>query len=149
MIQPCLPQIDWSAGFARHWNGGSAGRTHLFNALSFLFPQGERFFIDQARMLAEHIGYTDPALKAFIAQEAAHAQQHSRYNEVLERQGYANVSAELALFLERGAYRVFSPLTRLAAVCVYEHYTAAVGGVVVRPAEARGTAAGEVGLHWG
>src|SRR5437763_7416767 len=149
MIQPRLPQIDWGAGFARHWNGGSAGRTHLFNALSFLFPQGERFFIDQARMLAEHIGYTDPALKAFIAQEAAHAQQHSRYNEVLERQGYANVSAELALFLERRAYRVFSPLTRLAAVCAYEHYTAALGDYVLRHPEALEKAPAELELLWG
>lgn len=44
-----VPIVDWSQGFDRHWNGGNAAATHAFNTLSFLFPQGERFFIEVAR----------------------------------------------------------------------------------------------------
>lgn len=149
MIQPRVPELDWQRGFARHWNGGSAVRTHIFNALSFLFPQGERFFIEQARAVAEGINASGVELRAFIAQEAIHARQHAQYNAVLEAQGYANVSAELAQFFEHRAYRLFSPLTRLAAVCAYEHYTAALGDYVLSYPPALEDAPAELALIWG
>ena len=38
--------IDMQAPIARHWCGGDAFRTALFNALSMSFPVGEQFFID-------------------------------------------------------------------------------------------------------
>jgi predicted metal-dependent hydrolase len=128
LITPRVPQVDWSRGFPRHWNGGDPVATHFFNALSFLFPRGERFFVDQAREL----GKDDPAVRAFGAQEAIHAHQHAQYNAVLAEQGYENVSDDLARRLENHAYRVFAPLTRLAVVCAYEHYTAALGDYVLR-----------------
>ena len=154
MIQPRVPQIDWSRGFARHWNGGNPAATHFFNALSFLFPQGERFFIDQAREVAAGVDLSgDPSLaaavKAFIAQEAIHGHQHSQYNDVLSGQGYDNVSAELALRLEAHSYRVFSPLTRLAIVCAYEHYTAALGDYVLTHPTVLEQAPAEMQLVWG
>ena len=43
-ITPRSPLINWDKGFINHWNENSAA-THAFNALSFMFPQGERFFI--------------------------------------------------------------------------------------------------------
>ena len=97
------------------WNGGDAVATHFFNALSFLFPRGERFFVEQAR----EFGGDDPAVRDFGAQEAIHAHQHAQYNAVLAAQGYDNVADELARKLEERAYRLFSPLTRLAVVCAY------------------------------
>ena len=50
-----IPQVDWSKGFERHWNGGDPAVTHAFNALSFLFPQAEKFFIEVAREVARRI----------------------------------------------------------------------------------------------
>ena len=41
--------IDMEAPIARHWCGGDAFRTALFNALSMSFPVGEQFFIDAVR----------------------------------------------------------------------------------------------------
>ena len=38
--------IDLETPFARHWCGGDAFRSALFNALSMSFPIGEQFFID-------------------------------------------------------------------------------------------------------
>ena len=127
MITPRVPQVDWSGGFPRHWNGGDPVATHFFNALSFLFPRGERFFIEQAREL----GADEAAVRDFGAQEAIHAHQHAQYNAVLVAQGYENVSDDLARRLEQRAYRVFAPLTRLAVVCAYEHYTAALGDYIL------------------
>ena len=41
--------VDMEAPIARHWCGGDAFRTALFNALSMSFPVGEQFFIDSVR----------------------------------------------------------------------------------------------------
>ena len=41
--------IDLETPFARHWCGGDAFRSALFNALSMSFPMGEQFFIDAVR----------------------------------------------------------------------------------------------------
>ena len=144
-ITPRVPRIDWSGGFPRHWNGGDPAATHFFNALSFLFPRGERFFVDQAREL----GGDDPAVRDFGAQEAIHAHQHAQYNAVLTAQGYENVSDELAARLEKRAYRVFAPLTRLAVVCAYEHYTAALGDYILRDPRPLEHADPRMQLVWG
>lgn len=107
LTTPRVPKVDW--------NGGDPVATHFFNALSYLFPRGERFFVEQAREL----GGDDPAVRDFGAQEAAiHAHQHAQYNAVLQAQGYENVSDELARRLQERAYRVFAPLTRPAVVCL-------------------------------
>ena len=140
-----MPGVDWSRGFARHWNGGDPVATHFFNALSFLFPRGERFFVEQAREL----GADHPGVREFAAQEAIHAHQHAQYNAVLEAQGYENVSDRLAQRLEERAYRVFAPLTRLAVVCAYEHYTAALGDYILRNPRALERAQPEMKLVWG
>jgi predicted metal-dependent hydrolase len=137
--------VDWGAGFARHWNGGDPVATHFFNALSFLFPRGERFFVEQARAF----GGDRPEVRGFVAQEAIHARQHALYNTVLEAQGYENVSDDLARRLEERAYRVFAPLTRLAVVCAYEHYTAALGDFVLRDPRALEQAPPQMQLIWG
>jgi predicted metal-dependent hydrolase len=145
VITPRVPRIDWSGGFARHWNGGDPVRTHFFNALSFLFPRGERFFVEQAR----EQGGEDPAVRDFVAQEAIHAHQHAQYNAVLEAQGYENVSDALADRLEKRSYRIFSPLTRLAIVCAYEHYTAALGDYILRDDGPLERADPQMRLVWG
>mgnify|MGYP001003658021 FL=1 len=41
--------IDLETPLARHWCGGDAFRSALFNALSMSFPVGEQFFIDAVR----------------------------------------------------------------------------------------------------
>lgn len=149
-----VPQIEWSGSLERHWNGGDAATTHVFNALSLLFPQGERFFIEQVRTVAAALDLSadaalGEAVREFIAQEAIHAHQHDQYNGRLAAQGYENVSAELARRLEERAYRVFSPLTRLAVVCAYEHYTAALGDYILGHPEALAAAPRGMQLVWG
>jgi predicted metal-dependent hydrolase len=140
-----VPRIDWGAGFARHWNGGDPVATHFFNALSFLFPRGERFFVEQARAFGER----NPEVQGFVAQEAIHARQHALYNDVLLAQGYENVADDLARRLQERAYRVFAPLTRLAVVCAYEHYTAALGDFILRDPRVLEQASPQMRLVWG
>ena len=42
--------IDLETPFARHWCGGDAFRSALFNALSMSFPVGEQSFIDSVKL---------------------------------------------------------------------------------------------------
>lgn len=87
--------IDLEAAPARHWNGGDAFRTALFNALSMSFPLGEQFFIDSVRAGVaalpddQRAGF-EAEVRGFIGQEATHRHVHGRFNEHLARQGLVN-----------------------------------------------------------
>lgn len=74
----------------RHWHGGNAFKSHLFNAMSVLFPDGERFFIDSVRLFREQV--TDDELKeqirGFIGQEGHHSREHLEYSQRLRELGY-------------------------------------------------------------
>jgi hypothetical protein len=153
-ITPRVPKIDWSKNFDRHWNGGNAGVTHAFNALSFLFPQGERFFIDVVREVVQSVNLSnDPelsqAVKRFIAQESIHTQQHIHYNAILQSQGFENVVYDYIERLEAHGNKLFSPLTKLAVVCAYEHYTAILGNFILRNPKALAAASPDMALVWG
>jgi len=154
MITGRVPQIDWSRGFERHWNGGNPAVTHVFNALSFLFPQGEKFFIDVARDVFRGITLggnpeLERAIKGFIAQESIHGNQHDQYNAVLEKQGFENVVHALIDRLNVLSRRYFSPLTNLAIVCGYEHYTAILGNFILSNPQILEPAPDDMALIWG
>ena len=149
-----VPQVDWSKGFERHWNGGDPAVTHAFNALSLLFPQAENFFIEVVRDVARNTATRgnpelQQAVKGFIAQEATHSSQHDHYNAVLETQGFENVVHELIDRLQERSRRDFSPLTKLAIVCGYEHYTAVLGNFILSNPEVLRLASPDMALIWG
>jgi predicted metal-dependent hydrolase len=148
-----VPRIDWSVGFARHWNGSPAA-THLFNTLSFLFPDGEQYFITVARETLQTLPPgTGPALaeavKGFMAQESIHSRQHALYNAVLESQGYTNVVRGFALKLQHRSFQRSSALTRLAIVCAYEHYTAVLSNFLLSNWSVIAAAPEEMATLWG
>lgn len=154
IITPRVPKIDWSKRFDRRWNGGNAGVTHAFNALSFIFPQGERFFIDAVREVVSGVDISSnpelsQAVKNFIAQESIHTQQHIHYNEILHAQGFENVVYDYIERLEAYSKKTFSPLTNLAVVCAYEHYTAILGNYILKNPSALANASADMALVWG
>ncbi len=81
-ITPRDIRFDVDPARAADWAGGDETRTTLFNALSLLFPQGERFFISSVAAYRDAV--TDPQLaaevKAFSAQEGLHTREHLAYN---------------------------------------------------------------------
>jgi hypothetical protein len=128
--------VDLSKGFGRHWLGGDAYRTQLFNALSMTFPQGEQSFIDSMRAVPEgRIG--DPALRAeirdFIGQEASHRFVHQQYNDQLAAQGLVFVR-EKSIARRIHLLSRLNPLDWVAVTCAIEHYTAMLAdGVLAVP----------------
>jgi predicted metal-dependent hydrolase len=127
--------IDFG-GLPKHWFFGHPVHTAVVNALSLLFPAGERFFIRSVKYFESEI--SDPTLKAamraFYGQEAHHQKEHLAANAALEAQGF-----ELDSFLgwwERVAFGLveprFPPNVRLAATAAAEHFTATLAEIALR-----------------
>ena len=120
--------VDMQAPVARHWCGGDAFRTALFNALSMSFPVGEQFFIDSVRngfkaLPAERQERIRAEVQGFIGQEATHRRLHGLFNSHLERLGLVNEWAT------RAAQRLelldgLDPRHALGITAANEHFTA-------------------------
>jgi uncharacterized protein len=88
-------RIDLETPFARHWCGGDAFRTALFNALSMSFPAGEQVFIDAVKKSLADLPEGErerwaAEVQGFIGQEATHRRMHERFNAQLSVQGLVN-----------------------------------------------------------
>jgi predicted metal-dependent hydrolase len=127
------PHIDFSAEIDRFYIGANPIKTHVFNALNLLFPDGERFFV---RAVHDHVAdIHDPDLlrdiRAFAGQEGQHAREHERFFEVLARQGYRYEDV-LGHFqaLARWSSRMPRAL-RLSLTAGAEHYTATIASLLL------------------
>jgi uncharacterized protein len=126
-IAPRPLRTQWPADLPRHWYRGKAFDTHFMNALSLLFPNGEKFFIDAVRAYRDR--NTDPKLerdiKAFISQEGWHRSAHRDYNDWLASLGLPveRCEARQARRLQTVTEKV-PPRGWLAATVCLEHFTA-------------------------
>lgn len=128
--------VDLSQGFPIYWNNNDAYRSQLLNALSFMFPVGEQFFIDSVRHYAKAVeakGLSQLAqdIKSFIGQEATHRNVHQQYNRHLLALGYPRWVEKMLERVMR-LTKDFHPLTKLAGTVAYEHYTAVLGDGLLR-----------------
>ncbi len=144
--------VDLSQGFARHWVGGDAYRSTLFNALSFLFPVGEQFFIDAVRRFEPRVaemGLTQLSadIRHFMGQEATHRKLHGQYNEQLRKLGYDNWN-ERTMTKLIAAFEGKAPKADLAGTAAYEHYTALLGDGLLRHASWTAGMAPEMRKVW-
>lgn len=131
--------IDLETPFERHWAGGDAFRSALFNALSMSFPVGEQHFIDSLRAGLQALPETQQSamateVKNFVAQEATHRRIHHLFNAHLERLGYRNVIAVNAAnrIRKRASMGVKVQVASTAAV---EHFTAMLSNWMFRHPE--------------
>ena len=73
-----------------YWFDNEPVQTHLLNALSLTFPDGERFFVDSVRAF-RHLARDkkhNKAISGFIGQEAMHSLEHDTFNQFLSQSGY-------------------------------------------------------------
>jgi predicted metal-dependent hydrolase len=124
----------------RDWCHDDAYQTTFLNALSLLFPEGERFFVDSVKQLRDR---ASPELArditGFIGQEAMHGKEHRAFNELLVAHGYAEaprVEAKLRWFLGR-VRETLRPMSQLAVTCALEHFTAMLAEGLLRDARMR------------
>lgn len=112
----------------RHWFGGDPFKSRFFDAMSVLFPEGERFFIACVRDYKDEVRTPAhrQAMLDFARQEAQHTKVHNAFNRHLAAQG-VKVDKILAnqrhhLF-EIARQRLSKPHT-LAMTAAAEHLTA-------------------------
>ena len=125
-ITPRDVDFELDPARARDWLDYSQEKTLFLNALSILFPAGERFFINA--VLANRSLVNDPKLKAeikaFCQQEAYHTREHIAYNDALRSFVDSDrLDRELTAFLANVKQR--SPAgSPLLVTCALEHFTA-------------------------
>lgn len=111
----------------KYWYGNDVFKSTFMNALSCLFPEGERMFMDAVRDNQKNI--TDPQLlkqiKGFIKQEAIHGHEHAQYNDFLKKWNYPidkimSFEKKEKIWMKKWLPRKH----RLAITCALEHFTA-------------------------
>jgi predicted metal-dependent hydrolase len=117
-----------------NWFKGNFLITHFVNSFHLIFPDGEKYFIRSVKAHEEFV--QDPELKkrvkAFIAQEIIHGNEHKTFWENLKKKGY-DIDTFLKLynsttyeFLEPNLEKVFGAKHGLAVTVALEHFTASL-----------------------
>lgn len=112
-----------------YWFDNEPVQTHLLNALSLTFPDGERFFVDSVRAF-RHLARDkkhNKAISGFIGQEAMHSLEHDSFNQFLSQSGYQSQvegGVKLAQIFINGGRKNLSKEEQLAATAALEHITA-------------------------
>lgn len=125
-----------------YWVNDSAGITHFMTALSALFPDGEKLFIDSVRAVRYHPAIKDnqalqKEISAFIGQEAMHTKEHENFNASAKRFGhdvekYERETGALIQGARKWFARVVKPfgmtqeMVDLTATTALEHFTATI-----------------------
>jgi predicted metal-dependent hydrolase len=122
------PDFGFDGDVPRYWLDGDAFKTRFFDAMSLLFPEGEKFFIACVRDFRDQIA--DPELKAqvkdFMYQEGQHGIVHTQFNDRIRAQG---VDVDKVLKKQKdvmfGFFRKhFSAKWTLGQTAAAEHMTA-------------------------
>jgi predicted metal-dependent hydrolase len=114
-------------GFSRYWHDASPFKSYFWSQLSTSFEAGEKFFIDSARALKDHIA--DPALleelNEFCKQEGHHTFQHLKFDRMNAALGLdiATCQRRYGWLLARTRKRL-DPMEMLAVTVALEHFTA-------------------------
>lgn len=119
--------FDLDGDIPKYWFGGDAFKTRFFDAMSTIFPEGERYFISCVRDFRDQV--TDPQMladiKDFMRQEGQHGIVHSQYNDRLRHQG---IDVDMLEATQRNisnwARSTFKPVVTLADTAAAEHLTA-------------------------
>jgi predicted metal-dependent hydrolase len=128
-------KIDFASARAERWSRDSKEFENALNAMSFLFPAGESFFINSVQNYLGKIA--DPVLKEeagrFIYQEAMHSKEHARSNEVLKQaHPYGSEMERVARAMLAPSRRFAPKASQLATSCAIEHFTAMFADSILR-----------------
>lgn len=123
-------QFGLDGDIPKYWMGGDPFQSRFWDALSLIFPPGEKFFMNCVRDYRDQV--QDPKLlqdiKDFNRQEAQHSMVHRQDNERLRRQG-VDVDAlteYVDTMLNKGYRQKYSKGYNLAVTSALEHFTSII-----------------------
>ncbi|MGB8482334.1 MAG: metal-dependent hydrolase [Acinetobacter bohemicus] len=134
----------------RHYFANSPVMSHLLTALSSTFPIGEQFFVHSVRNVRDKV--KDETLQAqiaaFIGQEAMHSKAHAEFNAAWRSEDY-NLDRFQAWLARKDDYvKNLHPKIQLAITCAFEHFTALLGGYILRHPEVLATLDKDAAKLW-
>lgn len=131
---PIVPRegLDFGldGGIAKYWMDGDPFKSRFWDALSLIFPPGEKYFMTCVRAFREQI--KDPQMlqeiRDFNKQEAQHTMVHRQDNERLRRQGVNvdELSGYIDTMINKGYLKKYSPAYNLAITSALEHFTSII-----------------------
>ncbi|WP_104500714.1 metal-dependent hydrolase [Acinetobacter indicus] len=134
----------------RHYFANSPVMSHLLTALSSTFPIGKQFFVHSVRNVRDQV--QDPKLQAqiaaFIGQEAMHSKAHSEFNNAWRRDDYQLDRFQAWLARKDHHVKSLPPKVQLAITCAFEHFTALLGGYILRHPEVLSTLDEDAAKLW-
>lgn len=121
----------------RHFFANSPVMSHLLTALSSTFPIGEQFFVHSVRNVRDKVKdeRLQAQIAAFIGQEAMHSKAHAEFNDAWRRDDYQLDNFQAWLARRDEFIRTVHPKLQLAITCAFEHFTALLGGYILRHPE--------------
>lgn len=125
----------------RHYFANSPVMSHLLTALSSTFPIGEQFFVHSVRNVRDKVSdeKLQAEIAAFIGQEAMHSKAHAEFNDAWRSETY-NLDRFQAWLARKDSYvKNLHPKIQLAITCAFEHFTALLGGYILRHPEVLST----------
>jgi len=128
--------FDFPEQLERYWHGNSPFKTHFFNSITLLFPDGEQFMLRTVKRQLKQID--NPQLKqeasAFIGQEAQHAVQHEKFWDKLRQQGYQFDSylRFLRFILFNICENWLNTEFKLAMIAGVEHFTNVIAELILQ-----------------
>ena len=133
-----------------HYFANSPVMSHLLTALSSTFPIGEQFFVHSVRNVRDKV--QDETLQAqiaaFIGQEAMHSKAHAEFNAAWRSEDY-NLDRFQAWLARKDDYvKNLHPKIQLAITCAFEHFTALLGGYILRHPEVLATLDEDAAKLW-
>lgn len=126
---------------SRYYFANSPVMSHLLTALSSTFPLGEQFFVHSVRNVRDQVKdeKLQAQIAAFIGQETMHSKAHSEFNAAWRRDDY-NLDRFQAWLARKNHYvKSLPPKYQLAITCAFEHFTALLGGYILRHPEVLST----------
>jgi hypothetical protein len=115
------------------WHIDGADASAVYDALSMLFPDGERFFIESVKHYrGRATGKLADDVRDFITQEALHTREHAAFNALagMSSDLSARVSALIQARIDEA--RAQGPAAMLCATIALEHMTAVFADCVMR-----------------
>ena len=125
----------------RHYFANSPVMSHMLTALSSTFPIGEQFFVHSVRNVREKVQdeKLQAQITAFIGQEAMHSKAHAEFNDAWRSDDYHLDRFQAWLARKNEYVKNLHPKIQLAITCAFEHFTALLGGYILRHPEVLAT----------
>lgn len=117
------------------------GHVAFADGIVFDFPIGEQFFVHSVRNVRDQVkdDNLQAQIAAFIGQEAMHSQAHTAFNAAWRRDDYNLDRFQAWLARKDDDVKNLHPKIQLAITCAFEHFTALLGGYILRHPEVLST----------